>query len=73
MSTYRENKRRKKNFLKVCSLSGLLCTKKSAKSRPHFSSAAQSFIWPFLSYAAEESASWQHCCVRIPDQRKTEK
>jgi hypothetical protein len=27
--------------------------------------AAYIFPWPLLSYADEESASWEHCCSRI--------
>ncbi len=47
------------NFLEVRSLFGPFCTK-SAKIRPQLCPAALFFIRPFLSYAAEQSASWEH-------------
>jgi hypothetical protein len=34
---------------------------KSAKIRPQICPAAPFFIRPFLTFVAEQSASWQHC------------
>ncbi len=54
----REDRKREK--VKIRPLFGPFCSK-SAKIRPQNCLAAPLFIWPFLTYAAEQSASWQHC------------
>ena len=46
-------------FIKFGSFSALFCSK-SSKIRPQICQAAPLFIRPFLTYAAEQSASWQH-------------
>ncbi len=68
-----EKKGRKTNFPEVRPLFGPFCTK-SAKIRPQICPAALLFIRPLSSYAAEYSASWQHCpppppvCVQNSEQ-----
>jgi len=56
-------RRRKTSFSEVRPFFGPFCSK-SAKLWPQICPAAPLFIWHFLSYAAEQSAGWQHC---IPD------
>jgi hypothetical protein len=56
----RENKIKKLFFMKL----GPFCTK-SAKIWQQLCPAALLFIRPFLSYAAEKSASWQHCSQTV--------
>jgi len=43
--------------------------KNPAKIWPQICPAANIFIWPLLSFAVEESASWEHwelCCFSFP-------